>query len=239
MALLSLTLILLQQTLVEGELINHTIDDTLGDESTGVQVDYSPAGQSSNGNTLVWRNASQCSDCAIVPDRSFAMNGTWTGATYYSSLENTTAGLTFHGSAIYIYLIVSNYPKSTGLVSDVICDFRMDGKVVGHYSHVTDGTYQFQYDVLAYSNASLNDGDHTLLIEITGSDSSYVIFDYAVYTYVFPVFASFHADLYSQQQSGVYHVSDYSKPCVDDVRTLRDFKSIGVPLLSSAFFCSS
>ncbi|KAG7443834.1 uncharacterized protein BT62DRAFT_901606 [Guyanagaster necrorhizus] len=171
MALLTLSAIFLLDLLTTGQLVNHTIDDTLGDDHTGFQVDYSP---------LIWKNSSQCSDSAIVPDRSMAMNDTWTGATYYPALRNMTAKLVFHGSAIYVYLIVSNYPES----SDTICDFRMDGDMVGSYRHDADGTYEFQYGVLAYSNASLSSDDHTLLIETTGTQSSYVIFDYAIYMYV-------------------------------------------------------
>ncbi|PBK58542.1 hypothetical protein ARMSODRAFT_946217, partial [Armillaria solidipes] len=182
MVLLALSPFLLLHLIVAGKLINHTIDDTLGDELTGFKVQYSPNSQPSNASALVWKSASQCSDCAIAPERSLAMNGTWTSATYDTPLRNITARLSFHGSAIYIYLIVSNYPQSTGLVSDIICDFRMDGEVVGSYNHTTDGTYRFEYDVLAYSNASLNDDDHTFLIETTGTQLSYVIFDYALYT---------------------------------------------------------
>ncbi|KAK0200651.1 hypothetical protein DFS33DRAFT_1266779 [Desarmillaria ectypa] len=181
MDILHLALFFLFSILVVGELTNHSIDDTLGDQLTGFQVDYSPA---SNDGALVWKNASQCNNCAIVPRSSAAMYDTWTSATYYPALGNVTARLAFHGSAIYIYLILSNYPKSTGLVSDVICDFRIDGEAVGSFSHDTDGTYRFQYDVLAHSNASLNDEDHTFLIEMSGLEPSYVIFDYAVYTYV-------------------------------------------------------
>ncbi|KAK0200652.1 hypothetical protein DFS33DRAFT_1363244 [Desarmillaria ectypa] len=182
MALVTLIPVLLLHLLVVGNPINHTIDDTFGDNFTGFQVEYSPAGQPSNASALMWKNASQCTDCVIVPNRSLAMNETWTGATYYPTSENMTARLAFHGSAIYVYLILSNYPKSSGLVSDVICDFRMDGEVVGSYSHNTDGTNQFEYDILAYSNASMGDEDHTLLLETTGMRPSYVIFDYAVYT---------------------------------------------------------
>ncbi len=56
---------------------------------------------------------------------------------------------------------------------------------------MTDGTYRFEYDVLAYNNTALNDDDHTFLIETTGTQSSYIIFDYALYTYIhpFPLFA--------------------------------------------------
>jgi len=64
------------------------------------------------------------------------------------------------------------------------CGFNLDGQVVGQYEHVTDESYHFQYDVLAYSNSSLTDGNHTFLIETSGSDRSFVIFDYAIYTFV-------------------------------------------------------
>ncbi|KAK0184715.1 hypothetical protein F5146DRAFT_987590 [Armillaria mellea] len=184
MELLTVTLFLLLHFAVARKLKNYTIDDTFGDELTGVKVQYTPYGQPENESVPVWNNALQCSGCAIVPDTSLAMNRTWTGATYDQSLTYMSAELTFHGTAIYIYLIVSNYPQGTGLVSDVLCDFRMDGEIVGSYNHPTDGTYRFEYNVLAYSNSSLNDVHHTFRIETMGTQLSYVIFDYALYTYI-------------------------------------------------------
>ncbi|KAK0470972.1 hypothetical protein IW261DRAFT_1513858 [Armillaria novae-zelandiae] len=172
-----------QLLIVAAELINRTIDDTHGDKLTGFEVQYSPVNRPDDASALVWNNVQQCGGCAITPNSSMAMDSTWTGATYDSTLRNVTAELAFHGSAIYIYLIVSNYPRRTGLVSDVICDFRMDGEIVGGYYHPTDGTYRFEYNVLAYSNASFNDDNHTFLIETTGTQLSYVIFDYALYTH--------------------------------------------------------
>ncbi|KAK0184714.1 hypothetical protein F5146DRAFT_938262, partial [Armillaria mellea] len=182
-------------------LINHTIDDTLGDELTGFKVQYTRS---------VWNNVQQCSGCAIKPNTSLSMNGTWTGVTYDSSLRNVTAELAFHGSAIYIYLIASNYPENTGLVSDVLCNFRMDGEIVGNYNHPTDGSYNFDYDVAAYSNASLKDDDHTFLIETTGTQQSYVVFDYALYTYLSrPHLHLFSSDSSIQDQSGFACEFDY------------------------------
>ncbi|KAK0184723.1 hypothetical protein F5146DRAFT_1006154 [Armillaria mellea] len=179
MVIFHITRSLILSLLVMGELTNHTIDDTLGDELTGFQVDYSPA---SNDGALIWKNVSQCNNCAIAPSASSAMYNTWTSATYYPALGNLTAEMLFHGSAIYIYLILPNYPRSTGLISDVICDFRVDGDIAGSFRHDMDGSYQFEYDVVAYSNATLEDDDHSILIEISGPEPSYVIFDYAVYT---------------------------------------------------------
>ncbi|KAK0219260.1 hypothetical protein IW262DRAFT_1087623 [Armillaria fumosa] len=179
MAIFHVTRFLLLSHLVMGELTNHTIDNTFGDELTGSQVEYSPP---SNAGALIWKNVSQCDNCAIAPSASSAMYYTWTSATYYPALGNVTAEMSFHGSAIYIYLILSNYPTTTGLVSDVTCDFRVDGKIAGSFRHNTDGSYQFEYGVLAYSNATLDDDDHSFLIEISGPDPSFLIFDYAVYT---------------------------------------------------------
>ena len=59
------------------------------------------------------------------------------------------------GTAIYVYLILSNAPLSTSFVSNVICDFRLDGTIVGHFRHDTDGTNIFQYNVLAFSQEQL------------------------------------------------------------------------------------
>ncbi len=89
---------LLLSLVVMAELTNHTIDDTLGDELTGFQVDYSPA---SNVGALVWKNASQCNNCAIVPGSSSAMYNTWTSATYYPALGNVTAQMAFHGALLW------------------------------------------------------------------------------------------------------------------------------------------
>ncbi|KAK0470963.1 hypothetical protein IW261DRAFT_1671730 [Armillaria novae-zelandiae] len=183
MKLLVIAPFLLLHPVVSGQLMNHTIDDTLGDEVTGFKVQYSPL----NASAPVWKNAMQCADCGIIPDRSSAMNGTWTGATYNPisnpALKNMSAELKFHGSAIYIYLIVSNYPVETELTSNVFCDFRIDGAIAGSFSHITNGSYRFAYNVLAYSTTSLKDDDHTFLIESTGTQPSYIIFDYALYSY--------------------------------------------------------
>ncbi|KAK0492955.1 hypothetical protein EDD18DRAFT_1079077 [Armillaria luteobubalina] len=186
MQLLFIFSFLLLGLVISGQLINHTIDDTLRDELTGFKVQYSPVTRPDNASVLVWNNVQQCGGCAVKPNSSMAMNGTWTGATYDLTLRNVTAELAFHRSAIYIYLIVSNYPHSTGLVSNVLCNFRMDGEIVGHYNHSTDGSFEFGYNISAYSNTSLTDDDHTFLIEIMGESLSYIIFDYALYTYLAP-----------------------------------------------------
>ncbi|KAG7443898.1 uncharacterized protein BT62DRAFT_304104 [Guyanagaster necrorhizus] len=163
---------------------NRTIDDGLGDVVTGLQVEYLPLYSPNNTAEPFWKHEDQCDGCAIMPDVTKAFDGTWTATTYVPAIEYMSAGLRFNGTAIYIYLILSNYPANTSLVSRTVCDFRLDGSVVGAFDHEMDGTSNFEYNTLAYSNESLSDEEHIFLIETTGSESSYVVFDYAIYTSV-------------------------------------------------------
>ncbi|KAF8876408.1 hypothetical protein BD779DRAFT_1560519 [Infundibulicybe gibba] len=142
-----------------GVLVNQTIDDNLGDSLTGFKVQYAPLTAPDGG--LVWKSQDECDDCAIKPDRASTNNNTWTSATYFGSLGNVTAALRFQGTAIYIYLVLSNYPVSTGLISAVHCDFRLDGQVVGSFSHPSDESYKFQYNTLAFARTGLTNASHT------------------------------------------------------------------------------
>ncbi|KAF8877522.1 hypothetical protein BD779DRAFT_1677283 [Infundibulicybe gibba] len=126
---------------------NQTIDDYLGDSSTGFKVQYAPPTDSGGG--AVWRSQDNCETCAILADRAKTYNNTWTSATYLEGSGNYTAALQFHGTAIYVYFIISNYPRSTKLISAVECGFRLDGAIVGNYTHQSDESYIFQYNTLA------------------------------------------------------------------------------------------
>ncbi|SJL14700.1 uncharacterized protein ARMOST_18166 [Armillaria ostoyae] len=162
---------------------NRTIDDSLGDVVTGLQVEYLPLNSPNNTGEPFWKHEDQCTGCAILPDRTKAFDETWTAATYFPEIDNMSIGFRFNGMAIYIYLILSNYPENTSLVSRTVCNFRLDGSIVGGFRHETDGTLNYEFNTLAYSNESLSEGEHTVLIETTGSESSYVAFDYAIYTF--------------------------------------------------------
>lgn len=95
------------------------------------------------------------------------------------------------GTAVYIYFILSNYPASSGLFSDVKCDFAIDGKLAGSYSHISDGTKVFQYNTLVFSKTGLSNGPHTFVIlpADNGPLGNYIIFDYARYTCVSVTFS--------------------------------------------------
>lgn len=51
---------------------NVTVDDQLGDESTGRQVSYSGS----------WSQGSTCDSCLLKPDPSKVLDGTWHDSTY-------------------------------------------------------------------------------------------------------------------------------------------------------------
>ncbi|KAK0492944.1 hypothetical protein EDD18DRAFT_1357326 [Armillaria luteobubalina] len=162
---------------------NRTIDDVLGDVVTGLQVEYLPLNSPNNTGQPFWKHEDQCDGCAILPDRTKAYDETWTATTYFPVIEYMSIGLRFNGTAIYIYLILSNYPENTSLVSRTVCNFRVDGNIIGGFRHEIDGTLNYEFNTLAYSNESIGEGEHTVLIETTGNESSYVAFDYAVYTF--------------------------------------------------------
>lgn len=60
-------------------LVNRTIDDTFGDSVTGQRPVYLP--------TSPWAG-SNCTTCAIVPNKALAFDGTWTAATYNPNFFN-------------------------------------------------------------------------------------------------------------------------------------------------------
>ncbi|KAK0219261.1 hypothetical protein IW262DRAFT_1462921 [Armillaria fumosa] len=153
---------------------NRTIDDVLGDVVTGLQVEYFPLNSPNNTGQPFWKHEDQCDGCAILPDRTKAYDETWTATTYFPVIEYMSIGLRFNGTAIYIYLTCRTILKIQVLI---------DGNIVGGFRHETDGTLNYEFNALAYSNESIGEGEHTVLIETNGNESSYVAFDYAIYTF--------------------------------------------------------
>ncbi|KAF4563946.1 hypothetical protein EYR36_003192 [Pleurotus pulmonarius] len=62
---------------------------------------------------------------------------------------------------------------------------------VGNFTHSSDGSDDFEYNYLLYSNTALNDGEHIFTLASTKPDQDdetnndllmLLLFDYAVYT---------------------------------------------------------
>ncbi|KAF7315121.1 hypothetical protein MIND_00026400 [Mycena indigotica] len=160
---------------VKTALVNRTIDDTLGDSVTRAPVSFLPGS--------VWFNQTTCSGCADVPNSSLTFDKTWTAALYLASIGSISATMKFSGTAIYVYFVVPNFAANSGLANEVLCDFLIDGSKVGGFQHKSDGSGAFNYDTLVYANTSIPNGDHTLIIQTTGTTPAVLIFDRAIYTF--------------------------------------------------------
>lgn len=58
----------------------------------------------------------------------------------------------------------------------------MDGEESGLFVHNPSSSPTYEYNVLVYSEAKLENGPHMLNISTTGDNASLILFDYFVYT---------------------------------------------------------
>ncbi|OBZ78935.1 hypothetical protein A0H81_00321 [Grifola frondosa] len=161
-------------------LVNVTVDDTYGDPRTGNQFVYTPS--------QIWNFGPTCIPCFAKPDASQAYLGTWhDGAPDTALNDGDTTGtmsieISFSGSAIYVYCILSESATSLDGNSDM--SFYIDGELVGTYVHAATGSSTYEYNVLVYGNASLPSAEHQFSLvggRVTGS-ASLILFDYLVYS---------------------------------------------------------
>jgi hypothetical protein len=75
---------------VQGAIVNRTIDDWFGDSETGTRPVFLPTG-----NT--WKDE-QCTDCAINPDTGKAFQGTYTAATFGKGNDPISITMDFEGT---------------------------------------------------------------------------------------------------------------------------------------------
>ncbi|KAF9261621.1 hypothetical protein L218DRAFT_869373 [Marasmius fiardii PR-910] len=161
--------------------IPRIIDDTYGDQATGFMPIYYP-----QGDTIWQRNCSAQDGCLITPDPALAQNGTWTAATYRTSLEDMGLRLQFKGTAISVYFIIANNVGATSYVTATTeAKFTMDGVFKSKYIHEPTSRLGLQYNVEVYNETGLDDSLHVLEISTGKLDHEvYIAFDHAKYTCV-------------------------------------------------------
>ncbi|RDB22152.1 hypothetical protein Hypma_010655, partial [Hypsizygus marmoreus] len=157
---------------------NRTIDDTIGDSVTGNRPIYLPATDG------VWEDAT-CKGCSIKPDKSRAFKGTWTAATYNSGLGSMSIELPFKGTAIYVFFILAGIIPD--ITTETACNFTLDGQFTGTFNHTPSTESDFQYNALVYSERTLQNVDHKLIISTSADHDVFVKFDYAIYAVDTPV----------------------------------------------------
>ncbi|KAF8077613.1 hypothetical protein FPV67DRAFT_1775019 [Lyophyllum atratum] len=161
----------------EAGAVNRTIDDTTGDAVTGARPIYLPA------TPGVWENAA-CTGCAVKPDPAQAFKGSWTAATYNKDLASMSIELSFTGTAIYVFFILANF-VADGVTTETACNFTLDGRAAGSFNHVPSTSTALEYNALSFSQTSLKNVDHKLVISTSGitDRNIFVNFDYAIYTF--------------------------------------------------------
>ncbi|KAK7032616.1 hypothetical protein VNI00_012879 [Paramarasmius palmivorus] len=173
----------LATSIVTSKILTATIDDTDGDERTGIKPSYFPS-------TGVWNNntCNNPTDCWITTfDPGLAFQGTWTAAIYRLNRGNkVSVSFRFQGTGISVFLIVANDVLGRGLGPTTLteCNFTLDGQLKNQYRHVPTPEPGLRYREEAFSISGLPNISHLLEISAENLDHEvYLNFDYAMYTY--------------------------------------------------------
>ncbi|KZT11255.1 uncharacterized protein LAESUDRAFT_261334 [Laetiporus sulphureus 93-53] len=160
---------------VLGTLTNRTIDDENGDSVTGLQPTYLPAGN--------WSYGPDCAGCYVEPNINDTFEHSWHDTTaFLSDTAPRNVTLVFDGIAIWVYCIIPNYVKDA--ITFVNISFELDGNTVGSYSHLPSDSEDMVYNVTVYSNISMENKEHMLIMTPRRDVSqSIILFDWAEYTY--------------------------------------------------------
>lgn len=187
---------------------NVTVDDTLGDTSTGAQINYNPAD--------LWSLGQDCTDCTAKVDRNQVFAATWHDGSFFpvgsasgkepgtvlsasyvfkgmsvirlsflvaSPCEGSlTITLIISGTAIYAYCILFRTSSSPDGNTDMT--FLIDDAQVGTFELAPNGDKTVLYDQLVFSQEGLEAGkehNFTILNGLAGN-KSLVLLDRLVYT---------------------------------------------------------
>ncbi|KAJ7293924.1 hypothetical protein C8J57DRAFT_41151 [Mycena rebaudengoi] len=181
--LLRLSTALFLYHLAEATLVSFTIDDELGDPSTGQKVKYEPP-EAWGFNTIA-----QCHSClGPYPQSQLVYKNTWHGSVFNSGNSDKTvtprlATVLFYGTAVSVNCILSNSLAFPTAISDM--KFLIDGQQVDTFSLSPTGASDFQFNHTVFSTQGLSLGNHSLTIQNGRSDGgiSLVLLDSITYSY--------------------------------------------------------
>ena len=156
-------------------IINRTIDDTYGDEITGIVPSYS--------NGSVWNQGNTCMGCHVnrtIVDVEEAYDQTWKDSTYHVGDLEHVISMSFTGTAVYAFTLLANKIIWTTTFTNVT--FHIDGEDSGIFTHWPDNTTNILYNVSMFSRTGLPNKAHQFEIRMGGETDSLLLFDYVVYT---------------------------------------------------------
>ncbi|KAJ7320865.1 hypothetical protein DFH08DRAFT_789070 [Mycena albidolilacea] len=156
-----------------GTTVERTIDDTLGDSESGVLPVYEPA------NAFSFN--SKCTTCTLDPDPASAFQGTWHDSSQFPGGPAVNVTLSFEGTAISVFCILSNNASKGISNSDFV--FMVDGVPQKSFTHLPDNTSDFVYQAKVLDVAGLNRGTHKVVMATDNSAGSLMLFDFARYTF--------------------------------------------------------
>ncbi|KAG6840976.1 hypothetical protein C0991_002958 [Blastosporella zonata] len=165
---------------------NRTIDDTAGDLITGAKPIYM---------NVPWETPA-CGGCKIKPPLDDVFMQTYSALTYmqekfpFMSIQFSFQGIFFlsafvkEGStAIYVYFILANN-VGPEITSETLANFTLDGQLIETYHHIPTSSPDYEFNALVFSQDSLPNTNHILLISTSGVDRHlFTSFDYAKYTF--------------------------------------------------------
>ena len=157
-------------------LVNHTIDDENGDESTYVAPSYVPYG--------LWAQGSTCDGCNINRTNANvnrAFDKTWHDSTYHAGEPERIISIQFTGNAVYVFTLLANQIPATTTFTNLT--FYLDGGLVGNFIHEPDNSTGILYNVSVFSLPGLTNEPHEFEIRMGGGPKdSLILFDYVMYT---------------------------------------------------------
>ncbi|KAH9858313.1 hypothetical protein C2E23DRAFT_880942 [Lenzites betulinus] len=144
-------------------------------DDTDSSLVYSPPDQ--------WSQGADCQVCAIHPDPSDALDGTWHDTTS-TGTQPRSIQFSFTGIAVEVFNILSGPVTSdnSAVTAHVDLTFTLDeGAPTGFVYDPSEGS-TFQYNVQVFSATNLANTSHTLVIQAREGVSSVILFDYIKYT---------------------------------------------------------
>ncbi|KAG5653530.1 hypothetical protein H0H81_012471 [Sphagnurus paluster] len=87
------------------------------------------------------------------------------------------------GTAIYVFFILANF-QGEGVPTETFCNFTLDGRAAGSFSHKPTSSPDLEYNALVFSRTNLSNTNHQLVVSTSGiaDRNIFLNFDYAIYT---------------------------------------------------------
>ncbi|KIK01258.1 hypothetical protein K443DRAFT_7013 [Laccaria amethystina LaAM-08-1] len=164
---------------------NRTIDDQFGDSVTGLKPDFwsspyiGPWDTQSLGCKQIVAGGFTVEDCPLALDATQAFMGTYSSTTRYAYQGPLGISMQFTGTAIYVFFTLVD---DTNLINPTSANFLVDDELLGTFTQPNET--DVRYKALVFYQTGLPNTLHKLNISNIYNVSTYLNFDYAIYTVI-------------------------------------------------------